>query len=293
MIATPPLADHVSPVDRLLREAEALLAAAGIHSPSFEAKVILGHVLGLKPSRLAAHLTLTSEAAQRVRRLLARRANREPLQYVTGDTEFLGLRLKCRPGVFIPRPETELLVEAVVQRLRRRPRPPLVADVGCGNGAIALGLAALLPPARVVATDVSPQALQLAAENAESLGLSDRVTFLQGSFIEPLRLAGLLHRLDAIVCNPPYVPSGQIDGLAPEVAVHEPREALDGGPDGLSFYRRLVADLAASDRPLLVALEAGVGQAPAVRGMLRNVPRLLNVRIIKDYSDIQRIVLAE
>jgi release factor glutamine methyltransferase len=178
----------------------------------------------------------------------------------------------------------------VVERLSHRREEARVADVGCGTGAIAVGLATSLPRARIWATDVSAAAVELARENAQALGVLDRVTFLMGPFTEPLQRAGVLQTLDALVCNPPYVPSDQIDALQPEVARHEPREALDGGPDGLRFYRRLVEALAAV-RGLIVALEVGVGQAEAVRGMLAELPWVEDVRVMRDYGGIERVVI--
>jgi release factor glutamine methyltransferase len=290
-ISVPPPVQKPAAIGEVVQWAEGVLGEAGIEAAAFEAKVLVGHVLGIKPSQVAGRRkALSAEAADVVRPLVERRSRREPLQYVTGDTEFLGLRLKCRPGVFIPRPETELLVEAVVERLSHGREEPRVADVGCGTGAIAIGLATSLPRAQVWATDVSAAAVELARENAEALGVPGRVTFMTGSFTEPLRRAGVLQTLDALVCNPPYVPSDQIDALEPEVARHEPREALDGGPDGLRFYRRLIGDLAPV-RGLIVALEVGVGQAEAVRGMLAELLWMEEVRVIRDYAGIERIVV--
>ncbi len=279
-------------VGRAVAEAAARLAAAGAEPAADEAWLLMGHILGVRglKGRLAREQRLTVPAAERFEELVAARARREPLQYLLGDTEFMGLRFQCRPGVLVPRPETEVLVEAVTARVQTWPQF-VAADVGCGTGVIACSLAALLPQAHVFAIDPAPAAIELTTQNALDLGLGDRVETRPGRHLEPLT-ADEKGRLNCVVANPPYIPTRELDGLAPEVQ-REPRGALDGGPDGLGFFRALTPELAhAGDGRLLVGLEVGRGQAGEVADMLRRIPRRPAVEVVEDYQGIQRVVLA-
>jgi release factor glutamine methyltransferase len=166
--------------------------------------------------------------------LVERRLRGEPLAYLTGEREFMGLSFNVSPAVLVPRPETELLVETALVLLREGGPSPLVVDVGTGSGAIAVSLAVHHPPVRVVAVDISGAALVVARANARRHGVADRVSFVQGNL-----LADIGGPADLIAANLPYIPSGELDGLPAEVRC-EPRLALDGGPDGLDLYRRLV-----------------------------------------------------
>jgi len=245
----------------LLTEGEAALAAAGIGTARVEAEWLLARVLGAP--RFAAYLeprrALKSAAVAGYRALLARRSAREPLQHLLGHEDFHGLRLAVSPAVLIPRPETEGLVQWALERLPEE-RPALVADIGTGSGAIALALAAARPALQVVAVDRSPAALTVARDNRDRLGLGDRVEFLEGDLLEPLIARGT--RVDLLVANLPYVPGWSIDTLAIEVARHEPRLALDGGPDGMGVIGRLLAQAHEALRPgASLLLEIGPGQA--------------------------------
>ncbi|EXX84563.1 SAM-dependent methyltransferase, partial [Paenibacillus darwinianus] len=255
--------------------------------------------------------------------LVTRKAAGEPVQYITGEQWFYGLPFKVTPAVLIPRPETELLVEAVLAAADRlwpgaagpEPGPglpaPTVVDIGTGSGAIAVTLAAQRPGWRVCASDLSEEALTVARLNAARHGVSARMAFAHGDLLEPYaappadedgdqaadgaawqqsEAPGL--RIDVLVSNPPYIPVADIDGLQLEVRDHEPRLALDGGEDGLAPYRRMLAQvprLAAP--PAIVAFELGQGQAQAVARMLREAGHWDEIRIIKDYAGIERHVL--
>ena len=214
-----------------LQQGEAALAAAGVPSAGHDAGELLAHVLG--EQRL--HLLLRCQeklplaSHDNYQRLIARRAAREPLQYIVGSQEFMGLTLAVRPGVLIPREDTVVVVQ---QALHRLPHGETVLDVGTGSGAIALAIKHLRPDAQVTAVDISPHAVALASDNARACGLD--VEILQGDGFAPVHG----RRFDVIVSNPPYIPSRELPHLQQEVQ-DEPALALDGGADGLDFYRRL------------------------------------------------------
>lgn len=269
------------------------LRGAGCDSPALDAELLLGEVLGWTRARVLAHpeasLPLGQEAA--FRRLVARRVRREPLAYMLGQRAFWGMDLKVRPGVLIPRPETELLVErALVWALERGGRAwsGTVVDVGTGSGAVAVALARELPWARIWATDASPEALWVAQENARQQGVAHRIRFAQGDWLTPVG-----GPVDCIVSNPPYVPSGELDRLAPEIARYEPRAALDGGPDGLAAYRRLLPQAARALSPGgALFLEVGHDQADAVSDLLCGYFPGWRVERFRDLGGHWRVVAA-
>ncbi|MHB8918822.1 MAG: peptide chain release factor N(5)-glutamine methyltransferase [Desulfocucumaceae bacterium] len=223
------------------------------------------------------------------RELLERRASGEPLAYITGVKEFMGLEFRVSPAVLIARPETELLVEKSLEFLKPLPAP-VVVDVGTGSGAIAVSLAAFLKKARVCAVDISTEALAVAARNAARHGVAARVEFLQGDLLEPLmKIKGL--RADLVAANLPYVPSSEMPGLMPDVREYEPHRALDGGPDGLDHYRRLIPQA----RELLrdggrLLMEIAPGQGTALRESMGPGWR---VEIFNDLAGRERLVIAE
>ncbi len=240
----------------------------GLENARLNAEVLLGKVLGLERIMLYARFDQPVGERERdeFRALVRRRADREPLQYLVGSCEFYGRRFELTPAVLIPRQETELVVEKCLARAKDDAL--WAADVGTGSGAIAVTLAAERPDLHVIATDLSEGALALAARNAAAHGVSDRVLTACGDLTDPVR--GLLPAdragLDLLVSNPPYVRTGEIAGLDPEVRDHEPRQALDGGPDGLDVLRRLVPAAAELLLPGgWLVLELGDGQADAVR----------------------------
>ena len=222
-----------------LRLAEPYLARHGVASARLDAEVLLAHVLGVSRLELYTRFDqpLVRSEVDAYREALVRRARREPVAYITGVKEFYGLAFRVGPGVLVPRPETEFLVEQVLALLRQAPPGGLIVDVGSGCGAIALAVACRHPGARVVGIDRSPVALDYARANAERLGVEQRVRWLLGDALEALADASAA----VVVSNPPYVPTSHLSRLAPEIARHEPREALDGGPEGLDVARRVVA----------------------------------------------------
>ena len=208
------------------------------------------------------------------------------MQYILGEQEFYGLRLRVTPEVLIPRPETEHLVEAVLARLPHD-RPVSIADVGTGSGAIALALAYSLPLASIDALDNSPEALSIASENALALGLAERVRFYHSDLLSAV--AG--QRYDCIVSNPPYVTD--TDTLEPQVALWEPHGALFAGRDGLDVYRRLLPQAAEALAPGgLLAVELGAGQSDALTALFREDPRWSEPVFVPDLQGIPRVALA-
>lgn len=228
---------------------------------------LIAHSLGLK--RLDLYLDmdrpLTEAQLTELRPLVKRRANREPVQYIVGSTEFYGLTLKVDARALIPRHETEELVDLIIERLSAAPQR--ILDLGTGSGALALALATKYPEAEVVATDQSAEALGLAAENAAALGLSECVQFLPGSWFDPLPPGA---SFDLIVANPPYLTEAEMETAEPEVVVHEPQAALVAGTDGLEDLRQILASAKDYLTPGgLLALETGIAQHLMLCNMAR------------------------
>jgi release factor glutamine methyltransferase len=230
---------HVRGIHALLGEAVERLHGAGLSTARPDAEWLLGCVLDLdrfglyiEPAR-----PVTPGNASRFRALVARRAAHEPLQHLLGYEDFHGLRLRVTPDVLVPRPETEALVDWALALMRPWTRPA-VADVGTGSGAIACAVAAGHPSVATVAIDISPRALAVAADNAAALGLAGRVRVVAGDLLEPVRAQGMV--FDAVIANPPYLPTSVLPTLPAEVARYEPALALDGGRDGMTISRRII-----------------------------------------------------
>ena len=270
------------------------LTEKGVENGRLDAEWLLADALGV--DRLQLYLQydrpLSREEREAFKPLLRRRAGREPLQYILGRTAFRELELVTDGRVLVPRPETEVLVEEVLGWAADRPEGlGIVLDVGTGSGAIALSLAVEGPCGRVVATDVSPDALEVAAENARRHGAAAKVQFCQGGLFEALRAE---ERFDVIVSNPPYVEEGQRPDLEPEVSEWEPAEALFAGADGLDVIRPLVTG--AGERVLpggLLALEIGTGQASRVVELIEETGAFGPARVRRDLSGRPRVVMAE
>ena len=273
-----------------LRWAAELLNNKGIESARLEAEILLAHVL--KVGRLYLYINpeqeLTQDQIDSYNKLIQRRSEHEPTAYIVGHREFMDLDLIVNEDVLIPRPETEVLVETVIDHLNDITRVVRIADIGTASGAIALSLAKSLPCSTVEAVDISERALAVAKLNAGRYSLLGRITFNLGDLLEPLNG----RKFNAIVSNPPYIPSKVIDTLQDEVREYEPSTALDGGADGLDFYRRLIED---SPKLLLkggfLAVEIGFDQAEAVTNLARRHFR--EVEVVKDLSQNDRVVVAK
>jgi release factor glutamine methyltransferase len=269
------------------------LADHGIESAAAEADLLVAHVLGLTRLELtlARDRLLSPAARTRLARLLGKRLRRVPIQYLVGEVDFAGVRLRVGPGVLIPRPETEGLVERVAARLGSAPATAI--DVGTGSGAIALALAVLQPRLTVWGTDVSPAALRRARQNARRLGLAGRVRFSRGDLLGSLSGARRPRDLIAVVSNPPYVAREDRKRLPPEVRNHEPGEALFAGRDGLAVIVRLLpAAAAALPAGGLLALEIGEDQGARVRALLRGSGDWEKIAIERDLAGRDRYALA-
>lgn len=270
--AGPPANTAPNPHFTWIRDAARALEAIGAGNPRLEAEYMMARALDMPRIRLwLTHASPSAEAIVRFEALLARRLAREPLQYVLGSAEFAGLELEVGPGVFIPRSETEVLVEIVAQNLAKIAGPPgivgpRIVDVCTGSGAILLALLARFPEARGIGIELSREALSYARRNAIRCGLDARASWVRGDLLEPL--AGL-HGLDVIVSNPPYIRLDEAPALAPEIGAHEPPAALFAGEDGLDTVRRLIPQASSRLRPGgLLAMEIGITQGDAVLGLL-------------------------
>jgi release factor glutamine methyltransferase len=250
-------------VGKLLCQGAATLRAAGIEEARAEARLLLGHVLGLDAAGLLARRHEAVEAAP-FHAAIARRAAREPLAYITGRQGFWTLDLAVSPATLIPRADSESLVEAALAALPDRDAGLSVLDLGTGTGCLLLAILAERPNAFGVGVDLAPEAAALARANARATGLGARAAFLAGDWA-----GALAGRFDLVLSNPPYIESADISALMPEVAAHEPARALDGGADGLAAYRRLAAQLPGLLGPGGIAvLELGQGQRAAVSALM-------------------------
>lgn len=278
-----------------LAHARALLANAGsTPTPDLDGQVLLAHVTGSPRATLVAfpERALDADVAARYASLVARRARGEPVAYLIGHREFFGLDFLVDARVLVPRPETELLVEAALADLRARlaanpSHPPRVADIGTGSGAIALALAVSEPRLPLVyATDVSADALALAGENARRLGVAERVRCLRGDLLAPLP-----EPVDVLVANLPYIAPADAATLPVDVRMYEPALALYGAEDGLGHLRRLLAAASAVLRPgASLYLEIGYDQGSAVLALARAAFPGADARLVSDYAGLDRVV---
>ena len=283
-------------IRELIQVTSEYLAGKGVESAKLNAERLLADVLGLSRIELFYQHDRPVLGAEldNYRDLVRRRAQGEPLQKILGETEFYSRVFKVEPGVFIPRPETERLVEEAVTLVAppdRRLLAPVAVEIGCGTGIIGISLALDVPRLNVYATDVNPAAIQLTKHNAHTLGAEPRVHVLQGNRFDPLpdHLKG---QVDLVVSNPPYIRAADIPGLAIEVSGHDPAEALDGGQDGLVFYRALASKLGDWLRPGgHVAVEIGDDQGQDVEDIF-SASGLEDIRVIRDYADRDRVVTA-
>lgn len=268
-----------------LVEAVGQLAEAGVSDAEREAAWLLAHVIGCSVGalRVREEANLPGDQAAAFDNLVKRRASREPLQYILGTEEFLGLTFRVTPAVLIPRLDTETLVRESAALVHGSVR---IADIGTGSGAIAVGMATLLPEATIVAVDISPQALEIARENARANGVAERVEFRRGDLLAPL----LGERFDVILSNPPYIGEDELPGLMPEVRDWEPRIALTPGPDGALIFRRLLHGSPALLKPGgFLGVEVGQGQAPIVGQLFEQAG--FTVTIHRDSAGIERAVI--
>lgn len=307
---------HLSPhtytarvtVLEVIQKSAEFLTRKGVESPRLQTELLLAHVLKLPRMKLYLNFErqLTPAEADTLREMVKRRGQREPLQHLVGSTSFCGLEIAVNRHVLVPRPETELLAEAGWQFLGEQPTAnsqqptanagkagletgaPAALDFGTGSGCIAIALAAKCPAARIVATDVSREAIALAEQNAARNGVGGKVQFSCGDGFTALPEGA---RFDLIISNPPYIPSAEIASLQPEVRDFDPRGALDGGADGLDFYRLLAAQAGSYlNRGGKLMLEFGDGQASALRKIFEAEMWIVEA-VREDYTQRQRILI--
>ena len=273
----------------ILENTSRFFASKGLENARLQAELLLAAVLGVK--RLDLYLQferpLHTSEVDRYREYVRQRLQRVPVQYITGVAAFRQLELAVTPAVLIPRPETEVLVDVALELL---PEGGRVLDLCCGSGAISLSLAQEAISAEVVATDVSAAALEVAKANGQRCGLAKRVEWHCGDLFAPLHGT---EPFDLVAANPPYVRRSDLAQLAPEVRDYEPHLALDGGEDGLAYYRRIAEEAADFIRPGgYLLLEVGDGQSAAVEALLAQAKRLTEVQIRPDLNQIPRVVVA-
>jgi release factor glutamine methyltransferase len=269
-----------------------------IENPRLNAELLLARSLNLNREGLYTHLQNPSgeEEREKFEQLVWKRLSGEPLQYILGYQEFWSVRLKVDPRVLIPRPETELLVEQGLSILKAAclKRTPRVLEIGTGSGAVAISLATEVRDISVVATDVSGEALLLARENVKSAGVLQQIQFVNGDLFSPIRRMPGQEPFDLILSNPPYVDRSQIQNLAREIKDYEPAVALDGGEDGMAFYRTLVSQGPSYlRREGWLLLEVGEGQGERASTMMEEEGSFSTPERIKDLSGIERVVKAQ
>jgi release factor glutamine methyltransferase len=303
---------HVADIPRMVRDAEAYLAERGVPNARRNAEWLLAHVLDCRSPDLylSPYRVLDGPKLEEFQSILRRRGEREPLQYVLGSTEFMSLPFRVRRGVFIPRPETEILVEKIESLLSRRAvrrggessdttgndartmpgSRVTVLDLCCGTGVIGISLARRIPRCESVCVEIDGTAVALSRENADLNGVGERVRCVEADAAR--FVSGEPRAFDVVACNPPYVATAEIASLLPEVRAYEPVLGLDGGADGLRIYRELVPLLpGALASGGILALEIGDSQAGAVTELLES-SSFVNISVDKDYRGLDRVVTA-
>jgi len=260
----------------------ARFAAAGIDTPRLDARILVAHILNIRPQDIVirSDKPLTADQADALEGMARRREAREPVSRILGRRGFWSLELAVSADTLDPRPDTETVVEAVLEAMPDRAAPLRILDLGTGTGCILLALLAEYPSATGIGVDIADGAVATATSNAKTAGVSDRAEFLIGDWTQGLEITGTF---DVIVSNPPYIPDGDVVGLEPEVRIHDPRRALVGGPDGLEAYRVLSPLVADRLNPTgVVVFEVGIGQAPDVDTLLRAA----NFQIVWNRADL-------
>ena len=276
-------------ISEWLGRARMALTESGCPDPEIDARWMAEDALGMTRAELKfeSDRAIPPEQLRQLEAMLERRRAGEPVQYILGAADFMGLRFRIGPGALIPRQDTETLAEAALIDLRERAGTPAVLDLCAGSGCIGLSLASLAPDARVTLADASREALELARQNLHALGV--RAELRHGDLFDAVGR----ERFDVIVSNPPYIPTGELEGLQKEVRF-EPRLALDGGADGLDFYRRIAAEVGKHLNPGgAIYLEVGYGEAQAVVELVKTHLPCRESGAIRDLNGIERVVYAK
>lgn len=276
----------------LYEEGRRILEQAGLPNAALDARFLLEEVCGTNLQTLLVfpEKKVTEEEVNQYRAFIQRRKDREPTAMILGEWDFMGLTFRLNKSTLIPEQDTEVLVETALEELKRRglgEAPLRILDLCTGSGCILLSLLHELRNAGGLGTDLSEEALEAARENAVRLGLQERAAFRQGDLWEPVGD----ERFDLIVSNPPYVPTEVIPTLEPEVRCGEPYAALDGGEDGLVFYRRIMREAAGHLKPSgIIIVESGFDEAPQIAALMQD-QKLRGIRTVKDYGGLDRVVL--
>ena len=276
----------------LYEEGRRILEQAGLPDAALDARFLLEEVCGTNLQTLLVfpEKKVTEEEVNQYRAFIQRRKDREPTAMILGEWDFMGLTFRLNKSTLIPEQDTEVLVETALEELKRRglgEAPLRILDLCTGSGCILLSLLHELRNASGLGTDLSEEALEAARENAVRFGLQERAAFRQGDLWEPVGD----ERFDLIVSNPPYVPTEVIPTLEPEVRCGEPYAALDGGEDGLVFYRRIMREAAVHLKPSgIIIVESGFDEAPQIAALMQD-QKLRGIRTVKDYGGLDRVVL--
>ncbi|HID92465.1 MAG TPA: peptide chain release factor N(5)-glutamine methyltransferase [bacterium (Candidatus Stahlbacteria)] len=271
----------------LVRNSVEFLRDKGIEEPEIEVALLIAHALKIDRTKLCLSYDryLSAEELSTINELLTRRAKHEPIQYIMGETEFMSFTFLVNPSVFIPRPETEIVVMTLIEQAKLS-KSPVIFDIGTGSGVIGISVLKFIRNAFVYASDIAP--LDVAHENAGRLGVKDRIKFLRGSLFEPFRGS---QKADFIVSNPPYVKSHDIEALQPEIREFEPRESLDGGKDGMKFIKSIIEEAQNYlRRGGTLILEIGNDNSQKIKDMAVNFFK--EVRIVKDLANKDRVLVA-
>ena len=284
-------------INELLKKGIDLLGKGDFLNPLLDAQLLLCHVLNVDKIYIYTQgkEEVSQEAVDKFLKLINLRKQRYPLQYILGSQEFMGLDFYVGEGVLIPRPDTEILVESIIDIVKEDPfhnyKKINIVDIGTGSGAITLSLAHYIKNSFVYSIDISPRALDIAKNNAKRLNLEEKVCFLEGNLFSPIAFLNLDNKIDIIVSNPPYIPSEEIDRLQREVSTYEPRLALDGGIDGLDYYRQITKEATRYlSKNGILAFEIGHNQGEEVKELLIK-QGFSNVKIIKDLPGKDRVVV--
>lgn len=265
-----------------------------IDNPRLEAELLVGHYLGFSREKLYIHLNdlVKEKDRERILTILERRKKDEPIQYIIGHREFWSLDIKVTPKVFIPRPETEILVEHVILILKKEnlQKDLSILELGTGSGAISISLAKELENISLIATDISFEAILLAKENAIKSGIDKKIKFICGDLFNPFRFINRGY-FDMIISNPPYIKSSEIMRLQREIKNYEPIIAIDGGEDGLKFHRRIIEESTLYlKKEGWLLMEIGHGQGDSILGLIKEKECFKKVEIVKDLSGLERLV---
>ncbi|MEN3189966.1 MAG: peptide chain release factor N(5)-glutamine methyltransferase [Atribacterota bacterium] len=289
--------DEFKTIGQALRYINKLLENAKIINSSGEAEILLSYLLKMNRSEIYLNFDkiLSNNEKRELEQAIQKRLKNIPLQYITKHQEFMGMDFFIEEGVLIPRPETEILVEKIIEKLKnKKPDSPLrVVDLGTGSGIIAISIAKYIKDITIYATDISEKTLKLAFKNAHKHNCEDRIIFLQGDLFEPLREKIDQNSLDGIVSNPPYISLEDFKSLPIEIKEKEPKIALYGGINGIDYYRKIIKKASYFlKKNGFLALEVGAGQAKKVKELILKEHNFKqNIEIFKDYSNIERVVI--